>query len=281
MEYRECTYEKCGNPVFARGICRKHYDRERLAKADPCSIDNCTAPASKRGMCDSHYQAWRIRQQPLCKVDGCTEHAKGPKYGLCMKHESRFRNHQTFEQTRPADWGSRYAHPLYGIWHWHKRYSSLCKEWHDDFWVFVEAVGPDKPGNHTLRSNDHSAPLGPGNWFWKESIDSSDKAMYARKWRAINAEKAKDGDLKKSYGIGIKEYRSMFLEQYGVCKICGKREANLDRNGSPISLAIDHCHETGRVRGLLCSNCNRGMGFLKDNADILRKAAEYIEENAT
>jgi hypothetical protein len=45
-----------------------------------------------------------------------------------------------------------------------------------------------------------------------------------------------------------------------------------------VKLAVDHCHDTGKVRRLLCHNCNRALGLFKDNSDILRKAADYVEE---
>lgn len=62
------------------------------------------------------------------------------------------------------------------------------------------------------------------------------------------------------------------LYEYGVCHICGG--VDKDRN-----LAIDHCHQTGKMRGLLCMGCNTALGRFKDNPDLLRKAAEYIEKH--
>jgi hypothetical protein len=280
MEYRECSTEKCGNPVFARGICRKHYDRERLANADPCKIDGCTVSAAKRGMCENHYQAWRVKQQPLCKVENCTEHSLGPKYGLCRKHEFRLKRHDSLEQPRAADWGAREQHPLYQSWHWHKRVHNLCDEWRDDFWLFVEVVG-DRPGNHTLRRKDTSKQFDTGNWHWKESHNSENKAAYARKWRAVNPEKAKNSDLKKRFGITLSDYERMFEEQNGVCAICEQPEKSHQRDGSPSSLVVDHCHDTKKIRGLLCHHCNRGIGFLQDSSDILLKAAVYLDESNT
>lgn len=278
MEYRECSYGECGNPVFARAICRKHYERERLAKAAPCSIEECNAKASKRGMCESHYQAWRIAQSPMCKIENCSAHSKGKKYGLCRKHELRFLRHGSMEQPRANDWGSRTKHSLYQIWFARKRYIDyMCDEWSKDFWVFVDVVGPDKPGNHSLRRKDYKQPLGPDNWFWKEGFSNKDKPAYARKWRATNARKAKNSELKRRFGITIDDYDRMFEEQGGVCKICEQLESSLQRDGSPSSLCVDHCHETRKVRGLLCHNCNRSLGLLKDNADVLRKAAEYLD----
>lgn len=83
--------------------------------------------------------------------------------------------------------------------------------------------------------------------------------------------KAKDRRLRKTYGITITEYDRMLKEQKGVCWIC-------HRPPKKRALAVDHDHKTGQVRGLLCSNCNYGMGrYFKENAEHLRRAAEYLE----
>ena len=67
------------------------------------------------------------------------------------------------------------------------------------------------------------------------------------------------------------EYKDMIRQQEGKCAICRGKDKNK-------KLAIDHCHETGVVRGLLCSNCNRGIGFLKDSVVVLNKAIKYLEK---
>lgn len=81
--------------------------------------------------------------------------------------------------------------------------------------------------------------------------------------------KRHDGVLREKYGIGINQYQAMYEDQDGKCYLCGSTQ---DRN-----LAVDHCHSTGRVRRLLCSMCNQALGLFKDNADILKKAALYVE----
>jgi len=65
----------------------------------------------------------------------------------------------------------------------------------------------------------------------------------------------------------------MLDEQGGCCKICGTDKPT----GKWKVFAIDHCHITGIVRGLLCNECNRGIGLLRDSADLLRKAADYLD----
>lgn len=72
------------------------------------------------------------------------------------------------------------------------------------------------------------------------------------------------------YGIGHETYMSMLAAQSGVCAICG--EPPQDRR-----LAVDHDHETGKVRGLLHRKCNTAIALLGENSGICRKAAEYLE----
>jgi hypothetical protein len=183
-------------------------------------------------------------------------------------------------QPRPLDWGAREKHPNYKIWVWHRRKGEVAfyKEWHDDFWVFVDAVGV-RPAKHTLRRIDKDLPLGPGNWDWVESIDSADKAVYQRNWRQANPEKATNHNLKKMYGISLQIYESMAVEQDGVCGICKLPEQAVDKDGAPRRMPVDHCHKTGKVRGLLCTACNRALGLFKDNPAVLRNAAEYLEKH--
>jgi len=90
-----------------------------------------------------------------------------------------------------------------------------------------------------------------------------------REWRKFNKDEVKDVDLKRTYGIGLKEYRLMEAAQNSTCAICkcpakGKRP-----------LAVDHNHATGKVRGLLCYGCNRALHVL-ENLPLLEKAKAYL-----
>lgn len=89
------------------------------------------------------------------------------------------------------------------------------------------------------------------------------------KWRCQTSERYNDRFRK--YGLTQAEYNSLYVLQLGGCGICGVR---LDH-----SCHVDHDHETQRVRGLLCSDCNTGMGLLKDDPDLLLRAVQYIKES--
>jgi hypothetical protein len=86
----------------------------------------------------------------------------------------------------------------------------------------------------------------------------------------------KDRNLKRDFGINLGEYDIMLKEQNGLCKICKNPPASLNK-----SLGVDHCHKTGKVRGLLCDKCNRGLGLFGDNPVLLEIAKQYLYEHST
>lgn len=82
--------------------------------------------------------------------------------------------------------------------------------------------------------------------------------------------------LKKRYGITVDDYNAMLDAQGGGCAICGGAQAD----GRDFRLHVDHDHETGRVRGILCGSCNRGLGNLGDDPDRCEAAAKYLRRNS-
>lgn len=103
---------------------------------------------------------------------------------------------------------------------------------------------------------------------------------YYRQSRLQNGLSYKESDLKRYYGIDLVQYSQMFMEQNGKCAICGSDYGG-HRNGVQKALAVDHDHKNGKVRGLLCEPCNQGIGKLKDDAGLLRKAADYLDKHST
>lgn len=81
--------------------------------------------------------------------------------------------------------------------------------------------------------------------------------------------------LKVKYGLELEVYEKMYSEQNKLCLICQQPEP-CSRN---TFLAVDHCHETNKIRGLLCSNCNRGLGLFKDSVEILQNAINYLKKH--
>jgi hypothetical protein len=87
----------------------------------------------------------------------------------------------------------------------------------------------------------------------------------------------KNGWLKRLYGITLNQYNELLESQNGACAICGKRETATGTYSNKIrSLAVDHNHVTGKIRGLLCYDCNTSLGKFKDNIKILQSAINYL-----
>lgn len=86
--------------------------------------------------------------------------------------------------------------------------------------------------------------------------------------------------LRKEYGISYEEYMKMYNLHDGKCHICQQRGFRIDKN-QKLDLAVDHCHTTGIVRGMLCHNCNRGLGLFQDNINYLLNAVDYLERVTT
>lgn len=83
----------------------------------------------------------------------------------------------------------------------------------------------------------------------------------------------KNHHLKNKYGITKEDYLKLLENQGGVCAICGT-----SNTGKRKALSVDHDHQTGKIRGLLCSRCNSGLGNLRDDIEIIEKAIKYLEK---
>lgn len=104
------------------------------------------------------------------------------------------------------------------------------------------------------------------------------KCSKCRKYRCetSNPVTKRRNQLKHKYGISLEEYNDLLVFQSGTCAICNKKEILKKRNSDETRpLAVDHCHETGKIRGLLCSACNSGIGYLRESPKLLKRAAGY------
>jgi hypothetical protein len=105
------------------------------------------------------------------------------------------------------------------------------------------------------------------------------RTAYLKEYRKANPEKERSRGI-RDFGITEEQFEKMFDRQGGKCAICNQPETQM-RDGKVKRLAIDHCHTTNFVRGLLCSDCNTGIGKLKDDYKILRQAADYLEKHSS
>lgn len=102
---------------------------------------------------------------------------------------------------------------------------------------------------------------------WDRNKTASDGL--STRCKTCRAVESRAGHLMRSYGITEAEREEMIAAQGGVCVICQEAPAE----------HVDHDHQTGKVRGVLCFGCNAGIGQLKDRPDVIRRAAAYVEGN--
>lgn len=104
---------------------------------------------------------------------------------------------------------------------------------------------------------------------------------YQRQYAKANPEAMRDktfrANIKKLYGLTPEDYWGMFDAQNGVCAICNEPESITTTDGVRRRLAVDHDHKTGRVRALLCTSCNLGLGAFKDDPERLAAALAYLD----
>lgn len=123
--------------------------------------------------------------------------------------------------------------------------------------------------------SEHKKVWVEANWT---AINESNK-VYNRK----HADKIRGNKLIKywpgtTWQQATQKYNALLTKQCGVCALCDRSERRKHKiTGAVWDLAIDHCHTTKKVRGLLCNACNRGLGLLGDTSDSLQKALDYLK----
>lgn len=112
----------------------------------------------------------------------------------------------------------------------------------------------------------------------KQNAKYSKDATYERKIRKSKSKTFRDWYLKTNHGITEEQFVEMLLVQGGKCAICG--DASPKKTGKSAPFVVDHEHKTGKIRGILCNLCNMGIGLLRDNPEIARLAAFYLESRS-
>jgi hypothetical protein len=181
------------------------------------------------------------------------------------------------------------THPLYSTWRSITRAAGgklVCSKW-KTFSHFVADIVEKPEGTKSFERIDRSGIFEPGNVVWgfpsgmPEDLEERAKYMreYNKRKRSANPDYFWNASLKKMYGVTVEWYNEQYEKQNGVCAIC-KRAETAKIRGKVVRLAVDHCHKTGKVRGLLCMQCNRGIGNLNHDARILQSALEYLDINS-
>lgn len=118
--------------------------------------------------------------------------------------------------------------------------------------------------------------------YWEDPESKREKLRkYRKNLRETDPHKLflsnRKTNLKQTYGISLEQYAEMLQEQNSKCDVCGKEHEEVTKK----RLNVDHCHTTGKVRGLLCANCNTALGLLKENVQNIDKLKDYIIKHQT
>lgn len=87
-------------------------------------------------------------------------------------------------------------------------------------------------------------------------------------------------NFKTRYGLSLSDFETLSALQNNLCHTCNLPETRTDKNGNTRRLNLDHHHKSGRIRKLLCSNCNTALGLAKESPALLRKLADYLEHHS-
>lgn len=146
--------------------------------------------------------------------------------------------------------------------------------WVNGTWPEFVRFNDDNPDNCAISNLRDAAfvraPDSKYDWRTKEGRSAQRKEYYKEVRDRVRGQA-----FKTKFGIGLEDYQRMEQEQNGVCAICGKPET-IERNGKPRWMAVDHCHDTGKVRGLLCGRCNPMIGYADHSIEILTRAIDYL-----
>lgn len=184
-----------------------------------------------------------------------------------------------------------------------EKYKAIRQRYNDKKKKIIEELGEYKPKKQLKRRKEiptfkickHHGLLDSKDVFLREGKYLRCKlCAYARNrsWEKRNPEKVKrnkaltylrhcarysEESIARQHQITVNEYRKLIESQNNLCAICGKQESRIARKDRSVSpLSIDHCHKTGKIRGLLCGKCNMALGGFEDSIEMMQNAITYL-----
>lgn len=158
-------------------------------------------------------------------------------------------------------------------WRWRCRpcQKAFNRQWREQVdWNAIERQRYAADEERRQARLERNREWGKENREWLRSYAQTPKRRQLQKRQTMNA------NLKALYGITVDEYDAMLEKQNGRCAICGRTEGHGKRSER---LCVDHCHDTGKIRQLLCKPCNTGLGCFGDDVDKLYAAVEYLRRH--
>lgn len=254
MTERTCSIEGCDRKHKGHGLCQTHLQALRRRNGGPqpaqCTVDGCDSPAFCRGWCPKHYQRWKAHGDPTATL--VPNRGRGPYGGARCAVDG------CDALVKAVKWCGRH----------YRRYVK-----YGDPTAIMRAENYDGGDSKWCPRCESMRPVGS---FHRRHKDGSG---YLASWcSACKVEHYKPEDqrrysLRRMYGLTQEQYRVMLESQGGGCAICGSTVIAKGKKHMP----VDHCHATGKVRGILCSPCNTAVGHMADDPARLRAAADYLD----
>ncbi len=223
-----------------------------------------------------------MRYMFKCKIEGCT--SKGRTRCLCKTHYKEWR------AANPNVWHTKpkrvrvQVNPYRCLWD--TRRKDCVPEW-KSLRAFVDGIMPKPEGDYALCKIRKGEPHGPSNFAWRPKIvrgpAETKKAHVARQWQEQKIRHPlfeRHRHLKRRFGLTPEQFDQMKEDQGHACAICKRPETlAIRQDEKPRELAIDHCHETGEIRGLLCFDCNTAIGKFGDSIERIEIAIAYLNQH--
>lgn len=222
---------------------------------ESCLIEDCGKPPKSRGLCGQHYAADQRKKYGQCTVDDCANGATNRR-GWCAKHYWRVQAHGTPGEPPPR-----------------RKQSLVCSV--EDCDLPTKARG--WCGTHWKRWRTHGTTdlpelppemycRGCRTWFPRAEYD-----MTNGRCKPCARKEKRDRNRFRAYRVYRHEVDARLAEQDYRCAICRVHQDEVN-----LRLAVDHCHTSLAFRGMLCTNCNQGLGKFKDSPERLEAAAAYL-----
>ena len=146
------------------------------------------------------------------------------------------------------------------------------KEYMKEYWIKNKDILSKKKKEYDIKNKDILSKNKKEYYFKnKEHILARSKI-----WALNNKDRVRENQLKRDYNLTLDQYNKMLADQNGCCKGCGIK---FDVNIKSLTPHVDHCHKTGKVRGLLCNYDNTIIGYANEDTARLSKLIEYIKEH--
>ena len=173
--------------------------------------------------------------------------------------------------------GKKYEIPAwkYAAYRVYQRQRDAIKKLSDEEQEKIAAESWKRRFKHPIVEGE-SKQLRVARYHRERRARRKEQGLPSRNTDALQRRAIYSSRLKKKYGITMDEFDAMLEEQNGCCMICGRHNTTQDNR-----FCVDHCHKSGKVRGLLCYPCNSGLGHFKDDIDMMFKAIAYLNEHMT